>query len=112
VAGIVVQLLAWSGQRSRSRLDSTLSPAWLGLASVGLGMTLLGATVVREGLRLTRIDITRLFPSHSEALGVGGLGVFATCLVLNFALIAYCIWLSIAPDKKNGFGTRHTGSPP
>lgn len=85
--GLALQGVAWAAQ-ARTGL---LGTRWLAAASAGCLVTILGMSVVREGLRLTRIDLGPLFAQHEHAAAVGGLPVFLFFLAVNAALIAWAI---------------------
>lgn len=65
----------------------------LRIASASAVITILCATVVRESIRLSVMDMTRLAEAHVKAAGVGGLSVFAICTLLNAGVIVWCILL-------------------
>lgn len=89
VAGLAIQLVAWIWQLARR--------AWHGPAlfcvSFGLLLSVVGATVAREAVRLAAVDIESLYPSHREAWEVGGLFVFLVFFVINAVAIAGCFVL-------------------
>ena len=63
------------------------------ILALGCALTLLAVSVVRETIRLSHIDLDRLYEQHAEAVKVGGLSVFVIFGVVNGFLIAFCIWL-------------------
>jgi hypothetical protein len=89
IVGGIVQAVAWVLQYR----DATMSRRWLTVASAGLALNFLGMAVVNETTRLASVDLTWLAAIHERAFEVGGFGVFATFLVVNFGLIALCIQL-------------------
>ena len=87
--GLAVQLLAWW----KIGVTRAIHLAPLTATSIGLACSLIGASVVREILRLQMIDISAMYTRHADASGVGGLAVFALFAIVNFSLIGCCIWL-------------------
>jgi hypothetical protein len=85
--GIVMQIVGWKLMLQRGRF----SVSRLTAASIGLGLTILSMTVVREGIRLAHVDITALYAQHQDALGRGGMWVFLAFLAINAGLIAWAI---------------------
>jgi hypothetical protein len=90
VLGLLLQAIAWMAQWLRPRL----SVAWLGVASAGVLTTVIGATVVREAIRLSAMDIHALYERHTRAATVGGMPIFLIFFAMNAALIAWCIALA------------------
>ena len=94
-AGVLIEATAWTLQYAQSQLQRR----WLLLSSLGLCLALLGTTVVRETIRLSAIDIgtatdvESLATQHARAAKVGGLTVFLLFLILNIAMIIYCVAL-------------------
>ena len=84
LAGLVLQALAWAATWQQGRFR----PHLLVLAGAGGFLSILGAAVVREAIRLTSMDITMFYDEHAEAARVGGLVVFLIFAVINGALIA------------------------
>jgi len=67
---------------------------WLGLASVGLAVTVPSTAVVREALRIGSIEpaaLAALHAEHARAADVGGRWLFFVFLALNAALAAWAI---------------------
>ncbi len=87
LAGCVIQSAGWLRQLTRE----SCSRAWLIVTSVGLVATVLGVAVVRECLRISRIDMAALFPAHQDAASIAGMPVFLFFLVVNAAVIVACI---------------------
>lgn len=90
VIGLAVQVFAWIDQE---RLQTFCARA-LWVCSAGLGLTVLGMTAVREAIRLSTVDISALYEQHDEATSKGGLVVFVLFMLLNSALIAFCLRLT------------------
>ncbi|HMP15891.1 MAG TPA: hypothetical protein PKD72_02620, partial [Gemmatales bacterium] len=90
--GILLQAIAWGiqvGYQTLQRLPLVLS-------SLGLLMTLLGMTVVREALRLHALGpgrLEQLYPLHAGVYGKGGFPLFLFFFVINSLLVAYVFWL-------------------
>jgi len=71
-----------------------LRPGLLAAASAGALLSVLGMTVLREGVRLASLPVDRLYALHERASRVGGLGVFLFFFVLNAALVGWCVVLA------------------
>ncbi len=71
------------------------------LTTVGVLVTILGMTVVREAIRLHSVDITALYDAHAQASRVGGLRVFLAFFLINAALIAWAILLVRRGQRMN-----------
>ncbi|MCG8405644.1 MAG: hypothetical protein MI923_10645 [Phycisphaerales bacterium] len=89
VLGLMVQSFSWTVVLLRQRLDFR----WLTITTIGLVMTILGMSVVREAIRLSTIDIEALYQQHEAATRVGGLFVFLAFFIVNAALIIWCFVL-------------------
>jgi len=87
LAGLVLQAVAWAATWQQGRFRAHL----LLLAGAGGFLSILGAAVVREAIRLTSMDITMFYDEHAEAARVGGLVTFLVFAVINGVLIAVCI---------------------
>jgi hypothetical protein len=90
MAGAAAQLAAWVVQWRSQRLRA----GWLGVASAGAFLSIVGIAVVREALRLGSLDLAALSAEHARAADAGGAMVFAVALGLNFLLIAYTVFLA------------------
>ncbi len=89
VAGGATEIAAWVVQFRQSRLTRK----WLTVATVGLVLHFVGMAVVNEATRLAVIDIRSLYDEHLEAWSVNGRVCFLFFLILNSAVIAYCVRL-------------------
>lgn len=89
MVGSVVQAVAWAGQLKAG----CLTRSWLVGASLGLAASFLGMAVIREATRLGILDLPTLYLRHQKATEVGGLVAFLVFLVVNLALLSYCIHL-------------------
>lgn len=87
--GLGLQGYAWWRQRA----DATWQRRWLGLATAGTLVTIIGMSVVRECLRISRLDFPSLYAEHDAAAGKSGLFVFLLFTVINAIAIAWCIWI-------------------
>ncbi len=87
--GAIPQVIGW-WKVYRSKAISNVP---LALATIGLVASIIGCSVVRELLRLHKLDITALYVRHAEASQIGGLGIFIFSAIVNACLIGYCIWL-------------------
>jgi len=84
LAGLVLQATAWAATWQQG----CFRPHLLVLASAGGFLSILGAAVVREAIRLTAMDITMFYEEHAEAARVGGLVTFLIFAVINGVLVA------------------------
>lgn len=86
---IALQLVGWIAALAARRLTS------LALAAVTIGVPgfALCAIVLREVLRLGRMDLDALVEVHQAEAHVGGLFVFLAFFVVNAAVITYCVVL-------------------
>jgi hypothetical protein len=84
LAGLVLQATAWAATWQQGRFRAHL----LSLASAGGVLSVLGAAVVREAIRLTAMDVTAFYAQHEDAARVGGLVVFLVFAIINGVLIA------------------------
>lgn len=91
VCGLIVQAVGWTWQLRAK----TVSTGRLLAISLALLSTLSGVAVVRECLRLSQIDSAALVERTAAAAKIGGTAVFVFFLVVNVALIAYCIRLVV-----------------
>ena len=89
IAGLILQITAWSLSHRAGRLDGR----WLTTASLGAVFSLLGVSVIREALRIGVVDFASLVPRHAQAATVGGFAVFVISAVLASLLIAWSVWL-------------------
>lgn len=64
---------------------------WLGIASAGLFLVILGTTVVREVLRITAVDFVALYPEHARAAEVSGRWLFLGFFLVNAVLATWAI---------------------
>jgi len=98
--GVLLQIGAWAWQWQARRLAT----AALASATIGAVLTLLGAAVAREAIRLAATDLPRAFAAHERAWEVGGMPVFLIFLLIGGALITWCI--SIARRGLRGTATQ------
>jgi hypothetical protein len=63
------------------------------VATIAGIVTILGATVVREAVRLAAVDVSLLFEAHAAASRVGGLAVFLFFAAVNAGVIVWCVLL-------------------
>jgi hypothetical protein len=87
VTGMVLEAIGWIALLRAG----TFAMRWLVLVSVGLAGSLVGTTLLREGIRLANVDITALHARHAQAAEVGGLPLFLFFFLLNALLIIWCI---------------------
>ncbi len=89
IIGVCVQLYLWWGQYR----SAELCPRHLTALTIATVLTVIGVAVVREAIRLEAVDLAVLAEQHRQSTQVGGLATFALFLVLNTAVIVYCIRL-------------------
>jgi hypothetical protein len=87
VLGLVAQGASWAVVFRNRHLGARP----LAVASAGCVVAILGMAVVREALRLARVDLPRLFAEHEQASAASGLPVFLGFLLVNAILIAWVI---------------------
>ena len=87
VIGIAIQAVVWFKQRVLVTFSRRLAI----VAGVGCLLTLTGAAVVRESIRISVMDVQQLDQRNHDAAAIGGLPVFLIFAVVNFLLIALCI---------------------
>lgn len=95
MAGFLAQMVAWAAIWQQAKLAF----GWLSLATLGCVTGLLGVAVVREGVRLSHIDIAQYYSAHEAAARVGGLVVFLVFTVINAGLIIWATQL-VRKGKK------------
>ena len=98
--GWLIQAAIWFTVWGRA----ALRPGLLGAASVGAFLSVLGMTVLREGVRITSLPVEGLYALHAQAAQVGGLTVFLLFFVLNAALVGWCIVLAREAKSSPGPG--------
>ncbi|MCG3138948.1 MAG: hypothetical protein HJJLKODD_02820 [Phycisphaerae bacterium] len=89
LVGLGLQFGGWALQAASTKLQQR----WLILASIGLLITLLCMTVVRESARLVRIDITSLYEQHAQLYKTGGFFLFLAFFLLMVLVVAWIIFL-------------------
>jgi hypothetical protein len=94
--GAAVQGIAWAGLWARGESGRG---KWLGLASAGLLLAILGTSCVREVLRITAIDFAALYPEHARAAAVGGRWLFVGFFVINAGLAVWAIRTALAGKR-------------
>jgi hypothetical protein len=67
------------------------SRAVLGMASVGVGLAVIGTAVAREVVRMAAVDFPREAVAHARAAESGGIVAFFVFLVINTGLIVWCV---------------------
>lgn len=90
IIGLAVQFIGWIDQGRQA----AFCPRALSITSLGLLVTVIAMTVVREAIRLAAIDLEPLYAQHKEAAEKGGLVVFFVFLIVNAVLIAWCLRLT------------------
>lgn len=86
-AGLVLQGIGWGILWSLTKF----SAVGLSIVSVGCGLSLLGTSVMREGLRVHAIDLTSLAERHAQAATVGGFWVFVVAVAVVVCMIGWCV---------------------
>ena len=87
VVAICLQLAGWLMVLLRRGLDQPR----LVVISVGCTLAVISASVVREIIRLTRVDISELQSHHAQASTIGGFAAFLVVATINTAVIVWCI---------------------
>lgn len=95
VLGFALQFIGWR----RAFATSWLGDGHLVWVTGGLVLTMFSMLVQREAIRLAQVDISDLYARHAESAQVGGLGVFLLFLLINAAIIGWCI-RQIAREQK------------
>ncbi len=96
VVGVVVEGVGFVGL-SRA---NTGRGKWLGIASAGLFVVILGTTVVREVLRITAIDFVALYPEHARAAQISGRWLFLGFFVVNAVLATWAIRMALTRAER------------
>jgi hypothetical protein len=91
IIGLAVQVIGWIDQARHT----AFCPRALSITSLGLLVTVIGMTAVREAIRLAAIDLEPLYARHQEAAAKGGLIVFIVFFIVNALLIAWCLRLTM-----------------
>jgi len=89
VVGLLVQGIGWVRQWRSAEIQK----AALMLSTIGVLLTVVGMTVVREALRITAIDLESLYAQHAAAAGIGGLSAFLAFFLINALAIIWCVRL-------------------
>jgi hypothetical protein len=74
--------------------------------TVGVILTILGMTVIREAIRLNSIDMTALYEVHARAAEVGGLAVFLAFFAINASLIVW-VFVLVGRGQRTNPGQTH-----
>lgn len=89
--GVVLQIVGWVDQMRQHAFCKRA----LIVITIGLILTVVGMTVVRESIRLhtlaASIDLETLYAQHTRSAQVGGLTVFLLFFVLNAGVIVWCV---------------------
>jgi hypothetical protein len=86
--GATVQFLSWL------RLGgSVVRNGWMVAASIGWFVSLAACCVLREAIRIGSIDFEGAISHHQVAYSIEGGSLFLIAVVINGALIGYCIWV-------------------
>lgn len=87
ILGLALQAGAWvEVLRRRSLVRTSL---WIG--TIGVAVTITGMTVVREAIRISRIEMATLLARHEHAGSVGGRWVFLFFAVLALLAMGWCV---------------------
>ncbi|MEW4528026.1 hypothetical protein [Maioricimonas sp. JC845] len=95
IAGVAAQAIGWWQLRGVGRLCRSR----LTIISAGCSASILAGAVLRELMRISRLDIAAFYPKHAAAAEVGGLVVFLFFFAVNAVIIGYCIWLVRSADQ-------------
>lgn len=93
LTGAAAQAAAWLWLIKVSAGTTPVSRAPLTVITVGWIAMTLGMTMSREAIRLSAIDITRLYDEHARLAQAGGLPWFLLFFVISAAAIVWCIRL-------------------
>ena len=96
---IALQLVGWIAALAAKRLTSLA----LGAVTIGAVGFALCVIVLREVLRLGRMNLDALVELHQAEAHVGGLFVFLAFFVVNAVVITYCVVL-----VRRGLAARST----
>ncbi|MBD3675450.1 MAG: hypothetical protein HUJ26_18210 [Planctomycetaceae bacterium] len=66
-------------------------PVYRVILSGGCTLALVGASVLRETIRLAHLDLEKLASHHEQAADIGGWLVFLVMAVVNVAVIGVCV---------------------
>lgn len=91
--GAAAQAAAWLWLIKVSAGTTPVSRTPLTVITVGWIAMALGMTMVREAIRLSAIDITRLYDEHARLAQAGGLPWFLLFFVISAAAIVWCVRL-------------------
>lgn len=83
--GLLVQTAAWLWHLRTRRW----SRAGLAAATAGMLLAVIGTAVLREAVRLSRVDLARLLPLHERAAESGGMVWFLLFLVVNAGILVW-----------------------
>jgi hypothetical protein len=108
VSAVAIQALAWTCQI----LLPSRRGRWLGIATVGLGCTIVGMTSIREVLRVTAVSFPALYPQHARAADTGGFWLFVAFLVINAALATWAIRTTLRKARPIGASGKGGSLPP
>ncbi len=95
--GATAQGAVWALTLKSGRLGTRS----LAIATAGLTAAFFGMAVVREATRLGRLDLESLYAKHEQATRVGGFWLFLFFLVVNGAIIAYSVRLSLTARRPD-----------
>jgi hypothetical protein len=98
---LAAETAGWVLQLRATRIAGTS----LGLITAGALVAVLCASVLREEIRLVRVDVQALYEQHARAAEVGGFWVFLLFLVVNAGLIGWCVRLVGRARKVDSTGT-------
>lgn len=87
IVSVIAEAMGWVMQVRSGRLGG----AGLILASVSTLLSLSAIAVVREGIRVSSIDLNRLAERHLAATTMGGFSVFVIAALIVGGLIVLCI---------------------
>jgi hypothetical protein len=87
IVGIIMQIMCWI----QCFLRKTISLIWLLLTTIGCLMTIGGMTVVREAVRLSKINISAHSTAHAALFSQGGVWIFVTFLLLGLVTVGWCL---------------------
>lgn len=95
IACVAFQTIGWSLQLRKL----CFCPRWLTAITVAALGTLLATASLREIIRLTQTDLTQAAESTRVAGDVGGFALFVIFMIMNTALIGWCLRMVMNRDR-------------
>ncbi len=96
--GAAIGMLGQGAGWSRIRADDTRSGGWMCVVTGAALVTAVATSVLREMIRVAALEPLAV-TQHGHAAGVGGFWVFVFALLLNAALIAWCVRIGLRATR-------------